>query len=206
MSSRAIVTFAVGPHRDLLEIALPTFERFADRHGYDLVEADVDGMPRPPSWRKIPALLTALEEYDEVLWLDADTVIVDSSEDVPFSDGAWQAMARHLTSDGLVPNCGVWAVRREMIPILRDVWGMTRHIHAGWWEQSALCEALGYDISSRPIRLVNPSELYAMTAWLDSGWNVHVSDGQPVDRHRIEHATMRPDRAAVMREWVDAAI
>ena len=40
--NRCLVTFGVGHHADLLEIALPTFERFADRHGYDLIVANPD--------------------------------------------------------------------------------------------------------------------------------------------------------------------
>lgn len=39
--SRALVTFATDSHRDLLEIALPSFRRFAALHRYELLVTDV---------------------------------------------------------------------------------------------------------------------------------------------------------------------
>ena len=53
---RAICTFGVGPHRELLEITRPTLEQYALRHGYDLVARTETHRlrGRPPSWGKIP--------------------------------------------------------------------------------------------------------------------------------------------------------
>ena len=201
MTTRAIATYAVGPHTELLEIAMPSFERFAERHGYDLIVPDPLPSERAPSWHKVPILLSALDEYDEVLWLDADTVVVDPTDDVPVLPQAWQAMVRHYTGDGMVPNCGVWLVRRPMIPVLQRMWNMSQHIDAGWWEQSALCELLGYDVRRLPIVMVEPSDLYSYTQFLDSGWNVHVWDANEPMKIHIQHATMHPDRKAVMTEW-----
>lgn len=201
--SKALVTLAVGPHEELLDIALPSFEAFADLHGYDLLIPDAIDCSRPPSWWKVPALIAALEEYDEALFLDADTVIIDPSEDLGVHPWAWQALVEHHTGDGDVPNCAVWLVRKPMIPFLHIAWSMEKHLHHGWWEQAAMHELMGY--GERPVRRVRQTELLGHTEFLDNGWNVHCWDSPAAAHPRILHATMLPDRAAAMRAWAEIA-
>lgn len=205
--SRAIVTLAVGEHAELLEVALPSMRALALEHGHQLI---VDCHPgirpsRPPSWWKIPAIARALATHDEVLWLDADVVIADWSEDLTAPAGAWQAMVEHHTDDGLIPNCGVWLLRRPMLPVLHELWEMVRHINSPWWEQSALLELLGYcDLPVR--RRGRPNELLEHTHFLENGWNVHRQDRRDSGRIRILHATTYPDRLAVMRGWAELPV
>ena len=201
--TRAVVTLATGPHERLLEIALPSFRSFADRHGYELVVASERDASRPPSWSKIPALAAALEQHDEALWLDADVVVIDGDDDLDAPAGCWQAMVEHLTADGAVPNTGVWLIRRPMLPILEEMWAMTRYVHHGWWEQAAMLDLLGYT-DTRPVALGASTMLLGRTHFLDAGWNVHRNDRRRADRPRIMHATMYPDREAVMSGWAAA--
>ena len=200
---RAIVSLATGAHGELLEIALPTFEAFAARHGYDVIIADVDS-DRPPSWRKVAALRETLGEYDAALWLDADTVIVDLDDDVPIANDAWQALVEHNTDDGIVPNCGVWYVRAAMIPTLEEMWRMTRYLNHGWWEQAAMHELLGY--GGRPVERLEPTPLRERTTFLDNGWNCHIWDRPEAEHPRILHATMLAERAEAMRAWAAQAL
>lgn len=203
MTNRAIVTLAVGEaFEELLQIALPSFHQFADRHGWDLIVADVPNTNRPPSWLKVPALVEALGTYQEVLWLDADTVIVDPTEDLEVSR-CWQALVEHRTRDGDVPNCGVWYVTRPMRTILTAMWEEGRHVNHPWWEQGALVERMGY--IGKPLRQMRPTLLAKQTVYLDQGWNVHRHDLTVAEHERIQHATMWPDRAALMRQWADNA-
>lgn len=200
--SRALITLGVGPHAELLDIALPTFEAFAQLHGYDVIVPELE-CDRPPSWWKVPSLLAVLAEYDEALWVDADVVIIDPTQDIPADHDTWQAVVEHETADGLVPNMGVWFVRRPMIPILEQVWGMTSYIHHPWWEQGAMVELMGY--AGAPLRPNVVTNLYACTTFLDQGWNCHIHDRRPVAHSRFAHATMHADRAAAMRAWAAAA-
>lgn len=201
--NRCLVTFGVGPHAELLDIALPSFERFAGRHGYDLVVAQpdpIDGLP--PSWWKIPVLQDALDSYDEALWVDADVVIVDDSADLEVHGSAWQALVEHRTADGEVPNLGVWYLRAPMQWVLPGLWALRKeYAQAPWWEQSAMLDLLGYDHVTRPVTLDTPTELLAHTHFLETGWNVHRNDSYKTTHPRFMHATMWPDRAATMREW-----
>lgn len=188
--TRALVTFATGDHRRLLDLSLPRFAAYAEAHDYDLHTEAPRMLLRPASWYKVPALLDLLEDYDEVLWLDADVVICDVGRDVAdeVPPDKWQALVRHHTPDGEVPNGGVWYAR----PLLRDallaIWQRDRYLNHGWWEQAALLDLLGYEHQQRPVRLVEPSELYARTHWLGLEWNSHEEN----DRHPrpvFAHAT-----------------
>lgn len=206
--TRAITTFATGEHEQLLDIAWPSFEAFADRHGYELIRADLT-CDRAPSWWKVPILMQALEEFTEVLHLDADTVIVDPSADLEVPVDAWQAMVEHSTHGHRVPNCGVWLVRRPMVPILERVWEMTEYVDHAWWEQAAVLTLMGYegaplhhDVFTQP---VHDTELQRRTFFLDPSWNVHINHSPADGRSRIEHATMHPDRVAVMQGWAAQA-
>lgn len=207
--TRALLSYGVGPHEELLDIALPSFRRFADRHGYDLLLGNdlcrlllnSRHTDRPPSWWKVPLLETALFDYDEVLWVGADLVIVDTSEDVDVPSDAWQALVEHQTPDGNVPGADFWLVRKPMIAVLKQMWGMTHHITHGWWEQAALAELMGYDLQQRPLAVRGPTGLHDRTWFLHPEWNLHLWEQREVDYPRVLHATMYDDRAAVMREW-----
>lgn len=200
MKSRAIVTCATGNHEQLLDIAMPSFRAFAKQHGWTVLRADAPDSWRAPSWWKVPILREALTQYGEALWLDADTVIVDTSEDLEAPDGCWQALVEHHTGDGKVPNCGVWLVRRPMIPIFDLLWQRRQYLHHGWWEQAALMSMMGYRVE-HPAGPAEPTELFGRTHFLDPGWNRHIWDIQDTGRVRIQHATMHPDRQAVMSDW-----
>ena len=136
---RAMLSFGVGPHAELLEIARPSFERFANAHNYELLLDSPDPSGRPPSWDKVPLILDALNRYDEVLWIGADCVIVNSHADISVPPGYWHALVCHKTlHDGEVPNADFWLVRQPMRPVLEEMWASGRHINSPWWEQSHL--------------------------------------------------------------------
>jgi hypothetical protein len=203
--SRALVTFAIGDdYQELLQLAQPGFQEYAELHGYDLLTQPPTVSSRAPSWRKVPHLHGLLDHYQELLWVDCDVVIVDPSwdlaDDVPDRD--WQALVCHHTPDGEVPNCGVWYLRPPMRPILERMWRMVQYTHHVWWEQAALLDLLGYH--GYPARLTDPTELYARTCWLDLEWNSH----EERDRHprpRFAHATCGPVqwRHDVMRQYTE---
>lgn len=203
---RALITFAVGDHARLLDVALPAFREYAETHGYDLIVQAPLECERPPSWWKIPILHAALAEYGEVLWMDCDVAIVDGSVDVAdeIPRDAWQALVRHHTPDGEVPNMGVWFLRRPLRLILAEVWKRLEYVNHPWWEQAAMLDELGYQHDPRPCRLVQPTQLYERTAWLGLEWNSHEQN----DRHpspRFAHVTPNSVdwRLPIMRDYLN---
>jgi hypothetical protein len=172
--TKALVTFATGNHTALLDIARPGFMDYAGRHDYDYLERSYATVgERPVSWSKVPVLLDLLSSYDTVLWLDADVIIADGTDDIAahVPADAWQALVKHHTTAGEVPNCGIWLLRKPMIPILEQIWEMRQYIDHPWWEQAAMLKLLGYEPDARPVGLHGITELYAHTHFLPLEWN-----------------------------------
>jgi len=169
--TRVLVTFATGPFAELLDIARPGFEEYADRHGYELRTAPPAMLTRPASWGKVSRLLDALDVYSEALWIDCDVVMLDTSVDLAdeVPPEAWHAITMLHTREGEIPSCGVWLCRQAMRRPLEQIWSLTRYLHHPWWEQAALHHALGY--GGQPVALQNPTELLARTYWLGGEWN-----------------------------------
>jgi hypothetical protein len=196
---KAIASFALGPMASLLEVAMPTFQRYAETHGYDLVIPDtlkIAGQ-RHPSWLKIPLILKLFEDgYDTVVWIDADVVILRHEVDILQEAGdAPMAMAVHHTGDGAVPNCGVWVVRPSAASTLIAAWELTGFARSPcWWEQAAIIATLGGDPDATPVS-VPPGPLWSE---LPYHWNPHVRDQRGFDGCRFFHATSFPDRRAAM--------
>src|SRR6476469_7149808 len=80
---KVLCTIATGPHAELFALSGPSFAIYADRHGYDLaVRQELTDPDRAPSWNKLPFFLDLFEDYDLVVWVDADAAIVDSRFDI----------------------------------------------------------------------------------------------------------------------------
>jgi hypothetical protein len=171
----------------IAEHTVPLIETYAAEVGADFRCDSLQG-DRPASWNKIPALLLALQEYDEVLWIDADVVVIRSDnlfDNVPAE--AWQALVEHrtgsrsirrpngflkLSRESRIPNCGVWLVRKAMLPVLEKVWGLERYVEHPWWEQAALISEMGYTTDTGVYtRLKKKTDLYRSTHFLGLAWN-----------------------------------
>lgn len=208
MNRKAIVTFGVGTHAELLKIALPSYREFARRHGYDFYVLESIGRSRPAPWYKVRCLQELLKSYEIGVFFGCDMVVVDGREDIyiPGDFFYYQALVAHNTGDGHVPNTDMWMCWQPMLPWLEKVWALDKYLMHGWWEQAALLELMGYAPDIRPTYCRDTNnELYRNTYWLDHAWNVHLWDRPQPGHPRIQHATMYPDRAAIMRQWAEEA-
>jgi hypothetical protein len=188
---RALGTFATNDHAQLLALSRPLMRAYAARHGYAYCEQVVQvNHARPHSWLRLPLLSSLLRDFDEVLWLGADVVIVDGTQDI--ADGvpaeAWGAMVAHHVDGEDVPNMDVMLLRRPLAPWLREAWNLTQYIQHPWWEQAALMDLMGYDMRARPYVLTAPTELHRSIHWLGLEWNSHESS-QRLEHPRFAHAT-----------------
>lgn len=207
--NRAIVTYAEGAHEELLDVALPTYKAFADKHGYKLI-IGTQMSEFPPAWNKIPLLLEGLQHYDEVIWFDCDLVVVNSSEDFPpMCDGAAHAMVRHFEDCSEVPNSGVWRLNRKARPLLEAIFRLEVFRDHGWWEQAALMTLMGYTVppqgssfNETKCRNVVKTEWYNQCQFMRLLWNSHPN--YRADSPNIVHCSY-PDmqrRLEVMRALV----
>lgn len=190
--SRTVVLCSIGtgPHRELLDITRPSFERWAHRQGYDLDLRESSPTPeRPASWGKVRVIAERLATHDVVIWLDADTVVVDAGHDMAALVDRRRplALVAHEYHDQTVPNMGVFALRSTRFArrLVRHLWAMDQYLHHKWWENAALLDLLGYDVSTEPIRRTRSTRLHRRIAVLDVAWNsidLHAS-ADPIVKH-----------------------
>jgi hypothetical protein len=210
--SKALATIGTGPLAPVLTLVLPTFAAYARRHGFQLIVGDGDADGRPPPWGKVVLLRRLLDDVDEALWIDADAVILDDTVDLTrdVAPDAYQALVRHVTHDGDMPNTGVWFLRGQRGRDLLDaVWRREEYSHHRWWENAAALDLLGYSLDP-PVRALRETPWVAGTHWLSPTWNA-IPPWIPLPCH-IRHyagwnwagltpddlmARMREDRAQV---------
>lgn len=196
---KVLTSFAFGEQKDLLELAIPSFLRYACLHNYDTyIPAKPENFKRPWSWLKVPLVLSLLENYETVLWVDADIVIRDANKDIledcsstPFN------LVVHETSDGKVPNLGMFVANQSAIPILKQMWELDKFRRSQyWWEQAAFIAAAGGDPDATPT-FTPPSNIWTSLPYI---WNPHKNDKRGIpDDHRFFHATMFPNRLEAMK-------
>jgi hypothetical protein len=196
---RVLCSLGIGGHSELLRVSSVTFEAYAVRYGYDLVLSRHWLVPeRPPSWSKVALVRTLLDHYDEVLWIDADAIFVDISEDIaglvtPEKDlylveHTWEGGRRRSA------NLGVFLIRSTdwSRRLLDSIWTADRYIDHRWWENAALLDMLGYELptdGSRP-RKVKRTELQERVELIGVEWNSLGSDTHgtpPRIRHHGRH-------------------
>ncbi|HEX8998196.1 MAG TPA: FkbM family methyltransferase [Ktedonobacterales bacterium] len=207
---RALATIGTGAMASLLDSTLPTFEAYAQRHGYSVVVGDGDSAGRPTAWGKVLLLRKLLDQFDEVLWIDADAVILDDRVDLAtlVEPSAYQALARTSTNEGLVPNSGVWFLRGERARQLLDaIWKNETYVYHKWWENAALIDLLGYCVTP-PVMPVQPSEWLTGTQWLPNEWNA-IPPWDSIHAPRIRHYAgleMESRRRGIARDLREAGL
>ena len=87
---RRLVQYAVGDeHERLLASTREWHDRYCSRHGIEYHATDrTIPIARSPHWRKVELLIEAFADgCDQVVWLDTDCVIVDTSFDIFAASG-----------------------------------------------------------------------------------------------------------------------
>lgn len=205
-SNRVLCSLGVGTHEELLRYSAPTFEDYASRHGYDVViERNTVGLgARPVSWAKLALIRDLLDDHEVVVWIDADAVIVDPSDDIVRPGRTPIDLVSHRVGGADVPNSGVMVVRRSAATrrLLERVWQRTEFLHHPWWENAALIAELGGDPD---VGLRTPRERVRARRWtrpLDHRWNsippCPAADPAIVHLAGVPHA----ERVAAMRRLV----
>jgi nucleotide-diphospho-sugar transferase len=170
VSDRVLVSLGEGSQERLLELARPTFERYARAFGYDLdLRTRGQAHGRPPAWSKVAIIRELLDRYEHVVWIDADAVVVDFGRDIvdALAPGAALGLVEHHYDGNRFPNTGVMAIRSgdQARSFWSDVWSRTEFIDHPWWENAAVCDLLGYRVATWPRR---PGETLRDWPWRHS--------------------------------------
>jgi hypothetical protein len=207
---KALVSIGTGPQRKLLALSRRTFEPYAERHGYELVlRTEPVETTRPPAWSKIRLLREHALDYDVLVWLDCDLMIVDGRADLAAElDGEHMlCLVEHDFGDRRMPNSGVMVLRggERTAAFLDDVWAQEQYSDHRWWENAAICHLLGYDLD--PPRPVRETPLLLATKLLSPRWNA-IRDA-PVRRARIRHYpgySVKTRMAFMLRDLAEARV
>ncbi len=156
---RMLVTVAVGKHEEFLAITRPSYESFADRHGYELRAQTNDPAPARANkmWSKIAYIRDLLPDCDELLWIDSDAAIVDTSRDIALDvpRRRFLGLVEHHYRGQHVPNTGVMFIRSgaRADRFFREMWDMTEYLDHGWGDNGAALEMFGYrfDAGAEPM-------------------------------------------------------
>jgi hypothetical protein len=183
----AVCTLATGAYEELVDVAAPTFTRFARLHDHDLVivRHELSG-GRPTAWGKLSLLRELLETYDAVAWLDADTVVVDPTDDLLGTLTRSQPMKLvfHRYGGLEIPNLGVIAVASTKWTkwFLERLWTYEAYVDHCWWENAAALDLLGYDVDEPRAATRRRTSSTDRVGELDVAWNSIRFDCSPTPR------------------------
>lgn len=154
---KALATFATGACIPLLEMTAPSHRAFAKKHGYVYCQAPpsevtVRAEDRSVSWARIPIIQELLTAYDEVLWLDADALVLNPADDIFLPQSKFQALHTQEIAGWKVPNNGVWKLRAgtKTSRFLDLVWLSDEWATHPWTENGAIIQLLGYEVTPQP--------------------------------------------------------
>lgn len=193
--SRALVTAAGPLMRPVLnDLSLPTFARYASRWEWQLLVEDlVTDVGGSAEWDRLRLIRQALEVYELVLWLDAETLLLRDDEDIAshLHPDHFQALGlEHVPSEHRInPTTGVWLLRScpEAFAFLEAVDAAGQQ--AGPWAvQGAVLAALGWDRGDERYHWSRPGQgnaHLAGTSWLPQSWNQQLVDQQAEGRPRV---------------------
>jgi FtsZ-binding cell division protein ZapB len=191
MTRKVIASVAIGSHKELLDLSIGNLNDYARRYGYKISicyeSLDPD---RPVAWTKILHILNLMNNFEEILWIDADAIIKDASKDISEevfqeSDLAW---VYHEYENQSHPNSGVMFIRvNAATQRLFELANLQRDLdHHPWWDQAALMRVLGLESNFLPIGKLKISEtIHIAEQKLAKEWNSIRQDAaqQPKIRH-----------------------
>eukprot|EP00301_Raphidiophrys_heterophryoidea_P019535 c4451_g1_i1.p1 GENE.c4451_g1_i1~~c4451_g1_i1.p1 ORF type:complete len:326 (-),score=61.76 c4451_g1_i1:158-1135(-) len=127
-----------GNNNSMAALSTHNKQFYADRHGYDLIDAsNMIDHSRPVAWSKLLALKKYLIQYDYIMWIDTDTVIMNTDiklewivngDNSDAGDDQWDVL---LSSDLHGPNVGTFIVRNS---------SWTTWFLDEWWQQEHLAQ------------------------------------------------------------------
>jgi hypothetical protein len=187
--SRVICSLATGEgYRSLLGRSALSFERYAERWGWDLVlSTETLAGDRPAPWGKVPLIRSLLDDYEWVLWLDADVVVTDLDADISglVRDDKDLYLVEHAWLGQYTANSGVMLLRSNdwSRSFIDEVWARADDRDRPWWDNAPVLELLGYSLE--PARLVQPTPWLQRTQLIDKRWN--SIELEPAERPAFVH-------------------
>ena len=141
----AICSLVLGAeYKKSVELCTQSQEDYALRHGYTrITDESVYDSKRPFAWYKISLLQKYLSQYDFLVWMDADVLIMNPEIELEvFINMLKSSSFMFIGHDLNSLNMGVFVIRNCPLAheFLADVWNKTEYLHHVWWEQAAVID------------------------------------------------------------------
>ena len=78
----AIITFYTDNCSHYAKLSDISKKKYCEKHGYDYIVHNTPFNRRQPNWNKIEVLLAHFDNYDMVVWMDADAIIANYDFDI----------------------------------------------------------------------------------------------------------------------------
>jgi predicted O-methyltransferase YrrM len=146
-SDIAICSLSAGSiYKTKVKYGIQTRAEYCKKHGYDFREDEDDKIidtTRPLAWSKINLILRCLEDgYNYVVWIDADTFIMNNTIPIQFFiDNYLQNKDILVTKDYIdLINSGVMFIKNTewSKTFFTELYNQTDFIHSANWEQDAI--------------------------------------------------------------------
>lgn len=132
-------------YRELMKYGLESKYEYCKKHNYPFVdECNSLDSSRPIAWSKIKLIEREMEDYDIIMWIDADTIIMNPAHRLEeflilMKKDTWFLIGEDISK---VPNAGVFFIRncQESKDFLKDVYQQEYCINHPWWEQKAIID------------------------------------------------------------------
>jgi hypothetical protein len=139
----AVLSLYIGEHfRNITRYSLLGKIQYCIKQGYDLiVDESCYDTTRNPAWSKVKLILKYLENYDYVVWIDADTFIMNT--DITLESFIFKFLNNNdmlVGHDRDFFNTGVWFIKNSdwSTLFLQHVYNQEQFIDNGYWEQAAV--------------------------------------------------------------------
>jgi hypothetical protein len=185
-----LCSLGIGEHAELLNIGKGQLCKWASYNRYqtDLRYESLD-TKRPHAWSKVLLISELLNSNKFVIWVDADTVVVDPTHDISKLVCMKKplAMVAHTYHDQWFPNTGVMAIRSTFFTrrLFKTLWRMEQFTEHKWWENGALLDLLGFDVTREPLKRIKKDLVGHRINWLSNSWNSMGLDpsSSPIIKH-----------------------
>ena len=131
--------------KEISDLSFPTVESFCLKNSFDCERFFIEDFGKPAPWFKIPTLIKEIDsnEYDYILWIDADAMILNQNFDI--KQILDENKSLHISHDPNSINSGamLWKCDKVSRGFLKEVWKLSeKYLNHIWWEQAAIIELL----------------------------------------------------------------
>jgi len=141
----ALCSLVIGSeYKQRMHLCTQSQDDYVKKNGYSIIRDEtVYDKERPYPWSKIKLVQKYLEDYDYLMWIDADVMIMNDERRIEdfinlIPDDKFLFIGRDFND----LNSGVFIIKncKESFTFLEKVWSKIEYLHHIWWEQAAIID------------------------------------------------------------------